>query len=139
MQESTMTDLTKEQRSELEQQIRTRREVLWTDVAQALRKEGHVNIVENMGEPHDRGDASVADMLADLDIAAVEQEAAELKQIELAIIRLTNNTYGVCVDCGNPIGYPRLRANPTASRCVDCQTAAENATNRGRKDITPSM
>lgn len=134
-----MTDLNKEQRSELEQQIRARREVLWTDVARTLRKEGHDSIVENMGEPHDRGDASVADMLADLDIAIVEKEAAELKQIELAIIRLNNNTYGVCVDCGSPIGYPRLRANPTASRCVDCQALAEEAANRGRKDITPSL
>ncbi len=35
--------------------------------------------------------------------------------------------YGVCEDCGGPIGEERLAAVPSASRCVRCQAAAEQS------------
>jgi RNA polymerase-binding transcription factor DksA len=34
-------------------------------------------------------------------------------------------SFGKCVDCGNAIELPRLRAVPWAPRCVDCQEAHE--------------
>jgi DnaK suppressor protein len=36
-----------------------------------------------------------------------------------------------CADCGEPIPAKRLKANPRATRCVTCQTLAEN---KGRMD-----
>ncbi|HZO21670.1 MAG TPA: TraR/DksA C4-type zinc finger protein [Steroidobacteraceae bacterium] len=30
-------------------------------------------------------------------------------------------TYGICEECGNPIGEERLRARPEATLCIDCQ------------------
>ncbi len=35
-------------------------------------------------------------------------------------------TYGICIDCQNPIPYERLEVAPHAERCIRCQTAHEN-------------
>lgn len=38
---------------------------------------------------------------------------------------------GICSDCGEPIPAKRLKANPQATRCVECQVLAER---RGFED-----
>lgn len=44
----------------------------------------------------------------------------ELREIDAALARIDAGTYGVCEVCGNAIPAARLRARPTASRCVRC-------------------
>ena len=44
-----------------------------------------------------------------------------LLNIEYALVRLKNGTYGFCQDCGRPIEEKRLLANPEARRCLHCQ------------------
>jgi DnaK suppressor protein len=51
--------------------------------------------------------------------------AAELVEIDAAVARLSDGTYGICVDCGRDIPSARLEARPTATRCVDCAAKAE--------------
>jgi DnaK suppressor protein len=46
------------------------------------------------------------------------QARSHLSQIDAAINRIENGTYGVCVDCGDEIPYGRLEVLPHASRCV---------------------
>jgi DnaK suppressor protein len=43
------------------------------------------------------------------------------EQAEHARDRKAHGAYGVCEDCGNPIGEERLAALPDATRCVTCQ------------------
>src|SRR3546814_1933663 len=43
---------------------------------------------------------------------------AEIQQIRLALLRIENGTYGTCAKCGEPIGMARLKAVPTATRCI---------------------
>jgi DnaK suppressor protein len=43
-----------------------------------------------------------------------------LSQIESALQRITEGTYGVCESCGRPIPAERLAALPYAVRCVAC-------------------
>jgi RNA polymerase-binding transcription factor DksA len=45
----------------------------------------------------------------------------ELADIEAALARLASGEYGVCLDCGDDIPYARLRVQPAAARCADCQ------------------
>ncbi len=73
----------------------------------------------------DTDDWAAADAMAAHDIALVSRDLAELANVEQALARLANGTYGECVDCGNPIPYPRLAAHPAAKRCVACQESAE--------------
>ena len=48
----------------------------------------------------------------------------ELGDVEGALARVADGTYGVCVDCGRRIPVARLQARPTATRCVDCAAKA---------------
>ncbi len=53
------------------------------------------------------------------DIEAVTE--AEIDQIERVLARIDGGEYGICVDCGGPIAEARLRANPLALRCIECE------------------
>jgi DnaK suppressor protein len=59
------------------------------------------------------------------EFAMNEHETAELGDIDVALERLAAGTYGQCTDCGATIPPARLNAYPTAKRCIDCQTVAE--------------
>ena len=59
------------------------------------------------------------------EFAMNEHETAELGDIEAALERIDAGTYGQCTDCGVSISPARLNAYPTAKRCIDCQTVAE--------------
>jgi len=50
---------------------------------------------------------------------------AEIREVDDALERLRVGQYGRCVDCGAPIRANRLRAMPTARRCIRCQAGAE--------------
>lgn len=50
--------------------------------------------------------------------------AAELHDIDRAIQRLRDGTYGTCTACGGPVGRARLDARPTAELCIDCARRA---------------
>ena len=39
--------------------------------------------------------------------------------------RIRRRRYGVCIDCGQPIGFGLLNACPTAKRCMRCQAVHE--------------
>jgi RNA polymerase-binding protein DksA len=73
------------------------------------------------GPAPDAGDASVADLISDLENAEVTRDVAELRALEQALSRMTDGSYGVCVQCGGEIALERLRANPAALRCLECQ------------------
>lgn len=63
----------------------------------------------------------------DLAFALDERESAELVAIDGALARIADGSYGLCVDCGQGIATARLHANPTALRCVGCQSQQEQA------------
>jgi len=47
-------------------------------------------------------------------------ETAEIQQIEAALKRISEGTYGTCAKCGGVIDPRRLKALPTAATCVPC-------------------
>ena len=49
----------------------------------------------------------------------------EIREVEAALERVRLGQYGMCVDCGTPINASRLRAMPTARRCMLCQVGTE--------------
>jgi len=47
-------------------------------------------------------------------------EIHEIHQIQEALRRISEGTYGVCAKCGEDIDPKRLKAQPTATRCISC-------------------
>lgn len=52
------------------------------------------------------------------DLGAAGQQ--EIRAIDAALGRIADGSYGICVNCGDPIGEERLDAVPQAPRCRDC-------------------
>jgi len=78
------------------------------------------------GRVHDIGEASVADLLVDLQFAAIDRHIQEIRDIDAALLRIAGSSYGVCVDCKVSIAVERLHAYPTAKRCYRCQVNHEH-------------
>jgi RNA polymerase-binding transcription factor DksA len=61
-------------------------------------------------------------------LASIRQTCeAELRQVESALQRLAEGTYGVCCVCGEPIELGRLYSVPHADRCTECASARGSA------------
>lgn len=114
--------------SRREQELRDR-------IHHSLVNSDNKDYAEMAGRVQDLGDQSLADVLADANIHALEQEVAELADITAALRRIRDGSYGVCLDCGAEIAPKRLEAHPTAKRCRDCQARHEHRA----RDMSPSL
>jgi DnaK suppressor protein len=54
-------------------------------------------------------------------------ESTQIDQIERALAKIDNGTYGICEDCGDEIPFARLEALPFATQCVACKRHQEIA------------
>ena len=117
--------LTTQQTRELNSLIAERRNALFAELREDARKTRAERFDELAGEVPDTGDESVAALIADLDQAEWGRDIDELRGLDAARERMASGEYGGCVDCGHDIGFERLRATPSAIRCIDCQTRHE--------------
>ena len=117
--------LTTQQTQELDGLISQRRNALMSELREDARKARAERFGEVAGEVPDTGDESVASLIADLDQADWSRDLDELRGLDAAHERIESGDYGVCAECGRDIGFERLRATPTAVRCIDCQTRHE--------------
>ena len=100
--------------------------LLLEEVRDALEKSENQQYVELIDRvPADIGDQSVADALADLNLALIDRHIQELRDIEAVRTRIKGGGFGICIDCGDEIGFERLLAYPTAKRCLVCQRQRE--------------
>ena len=65
----------------------------------------------------------------ELALSVAEIRSSEVAEIEEALRRIVDGTYGVCAMCGESISAARLRAAPAATLCVACQRKAEGESN----------
>ena len=54
-----------------------------------------------------------------------ENERMRLQEVDEALDRIENGTYGICEECGGPISLKRLEVRPVAKYCVPCLTKLE--------------
>ena len=76
----------------------------------------------------DSGSEEVTSQLAEL-------ESRELAQIERALVRLRQGTYGVCEGCARKIPVSRLNALPFTTTCIECQREMEVFGSWGRAGV----
>ena len=61
----------------------------------------------------------------ELDLILTDREKRKLAQIDDALYRIEENTYGLCEECGVKIPKARLKVLPFAIFCVECQEKNE--------------
>ena len=74
---------------------------------------GAVSFGKRVGE----GTSQAVERIAQVD--AAKQLDAKLRDVERALEKLDDGSYGRCDVCGSPIGRARLEAIPWAARCID--------------------
>jgi DnaK suppressor protein len=122
---SSDNPLTASERAELEAKLRAHRDELRAEIAAQLKNQDDPRLVGLRNRMEDTDDWAVADAMAAMDIASVSRVLAILTDVEAALARLADGSYGECIDCGVPIPLARLSAHPAAKRCVGCQEIAE--------------
>ncbi|HVB47218.1 MAG TPA: TraR/DksA family transcriptional regulator [Burkholderiales bacterium] len=117
--------LSREQGIEFERLLKERRAKLAAELEEDVVRTRQEDYGALAGPVTDTGDQASADLLSDLDNAEVSRDLRMLRELNAALERLAEGSYGSCIDCGAEIGLERLRAYPAALRCVDCQRVHE--------------
>jgi RNA polymerase-binding protein DksA len=94
-----------------------------------LREENPGSITDETGEDavFDNHLADTATVTYDRELDYTLEESAEhvLAEIDAALKRIDDGSYGVCTNCGKDIAPERLDARPWATLCIDCQRLRE--------------
>ncbi len=108
-------------------EARRRLELARQDIRERIASESEI-LPEYDGSPTD---SHYANHAADLATDTFEEEKAlglrahfegELVDVEDALRRIDEGTYGKCLECGREIAPERLAAMPAARLCIDCQS-----------------
>ena len=73
------------------------------------------------------GEGSTAAVDRERDLALSAQARAEVVEIDVALDKIDEGTYGVCDKCGKPIPKARLEVIPWAALCVNCKSGGLSA------------
>ncbi|MCF1597558.1 TraR/DksA family transcriptional regulator, partial [Streptomyces muensis] len=77
------------------------------------------------GAGDDQADTGAKNITREHELALAANAREMLTQTERALERLDAGTYGLCENCGNPIGKARMQAFPRATLCVECKQKQE--------------
>lgn len=75
----------------------------------------------------DLGDMSELDVNRSTALDLADRQTHLIDEIDAALQRIDDGTYGECMRCGKPIDEERLKAMPTARYDAACQAAIEQA------------
>ena len=78
------------------------------------------------GDVHDKGDEAIAVQVTGLQAELADRHTVELHNVEAALQRIADGSYGICIDCESDIDYQRLQAYPMAKRCIECTRKYES-------------
>jgi len=112
--------MTESEKKELRDSLKLQRQHVLKDV-------NRHGVMNGVGAGVIADETERAEKIAD---AAVEHqlgfsESKLLEKIEYALKRLDEGSYGICDDCNKSINIKRLKAKPSVSLCINCQSAKE--------------
>jgi DnaK suppressor protein len=91
------------------------------ELVQVLRKRDGIAIEKSADQMDEIQYASERDLA----MRNVDRESSLLRQVKAALRRIHDGSFGVCIECELAISPKRLTAVPWASRCIQCQDAAD--------------
>lgn len=106
----------------LTQQLHQRTEAARENQSDAL------EIAANDDGVKDVADQSVKDLSQEIEYRLSERESQIVADIDQALLRIDEGSYGVCARCGKEIPERRLEAIPTARYDAECQSIVETST-----------
>lgn len=108
------------------QQCREMLEQRRSELSQSVRSQGReLSTGVHTDAGADSADLATNDFAVELFGTFLEKQAGNLEQIENALERIDQGTYGKCQQCNKAITAKRLKAMPWAATCLSCQSASE--------------
>jgi RNA polymerase-binding transcription factor len=87
----------------------------------------------NKDEGMDTYDLASEERDREINFILSDRERSKIKEIDEALARLADNTYGICESCGLEIAEERLDALPFTRLCRDCQQDQEREAKTQRR------
>jgi len=122
--ESTNAGARRLNKAELKQMkkiLDERRQEVWRNAQKTLGE----GIQLDAAELPDDMDLASSEYLQYFNLRLRGREKTYLEKIERALARIDEGTFGLCDECGEPIGLERLRVRPEATLCIRCKEAQE--------------
>ncbi len=95
------------------------------DLVREIARRSKATAVSAVSDIGDILDSVSEERTRELDMILTDREKQKLKQIDDALDRIEENTYGLCEECGVKIPRARLKVVPFAKYCVECKEAIE--------------
>jgi len=73
----------------------------------------------------DPADRATAESDRSFTLRIRDRERRLIRKIQAALQRIDDGSYGICDDCGEEIGVPRLKARPVTKLCINCKSKQE--------------
>jgi DnaK suppressor protein len=106
---------------EIKQRLDVRQEALTRSIAEERHRIETEALPQLDADVGDQVDQAFVMTSVEMERGLIDRYNQELKEIAAVRERLAAGVFGLCLDCGEPIGAARLQAQPTAVRCTDCQ------------------
>jgi RNA polymerase-binding protein DksA len=116
---------TPEEAAEARTELQSEMERLRTEISSS--EESLVGLMRDSGDGagDDQADTGTKNITREHEMALAANAREMLTQVEHALQRLDAGTYGLCENCGKPIGKARMQAFPRATLCVECKQKQE--------------
>jgi len=114
-------ELTSEQSAELQRDLRSLERELRTQLDSSADQARPVDLDEPIGR------LSRVDAMQQQSMFQANRGAAQRRrqQVDAALRRIAQDDYGDCAECGEAIGFARLKVKPETALCIQCQTHQE--------------
>jgi len=73
----------------------------------------------------DPADRATAESDRSFTLRIRDRERRLIRKIQAALQRIDDGSYGICEECGEDIGVPRLKARPVTKLCINCKSKQE--------------
>jgi RNA polymerase-binding protein DksA len=117
--------LTPAERREMKGVLIAERVRLQAEIATAVEDLNELLRDSGEGSGDDQADAGSKTFEREHEMSVANNSRDLLEQVEHALVRIADGTYGICESCGLPIGKMRVEAFPRATLCLDCKQREE--------------
>lgn len=108
----------------VKQELASRKQILQEE----LMKEYMERFADEVQDSGDQASASTMELLSS---SLQDTRVDEYNRIAKALAMIEDGSYGICVDCQEPISEKRLKSYPNATRCITCQEVFEEESREG--------
>lgn len=118
----TSTVFSDKELGEIKETLTLMKRAIFKEIDASIKEGSSKDSSEYQGDNYDiasnERDRELSYMLGD-------RERKKVREIDNALLKIKEGTYGVCDECGEPISKKRLKVIPYSNLCINCQSRAE--------------